>query len=170
MYVFTMHVSVYIHVHIFMYVYIYIYTYIYIHICICTYTYIYIYIYIYVYVYVHVHIFLYMPICLHTDPCNCIHILHTYLQITFRYIMPIVTNTCTVCSNIKALYKCPKCRSVYCSIQCNKVHKSSCSSQSMLMPMSNTIGKCFHFLCSLLMPYRTSLCVLRRTCRQELFI
>jgi hypothetical protein len=30
--------------------------------------------------------------------------------------------------------------------------------------------KCFHFLCSLLMPYWTSLYVLRRTCRQELFI
>jgi hypothetical protein len=26
---------------------------------------------------------------------------------------------------------------------------------------------CFHFLCSLLMPYWTSLCVLRKTCRQE---
>jgi hypothetical protein len=28
------------------------------------------------------------------------------------------------------------------------------------------LHKCFHFLCSLLMPYRLSLCVLRRTCRQ----
>jgi hypothetical protein len=29
---------------------------------------------------------------------------------------------------------------------------------------------CFHFLCSLLKHYRTSLCALRRPCRQEWFI
>jgi hypothetical protein len=31
----------------------------------------------------------------------------------------------------------------------------------------NLLHKCFYFFCSLLMPYWTSLCVLRRTCRQS---
>lgn len=40
-----------------------------------------------------------------------------------------VTFACTVCTKSKASYKCPKCRSVYCSMQCNKIHKSSCPSK-----------------------------------------
>jgi hypothetical protein len=74
--------------------------------------------YIYTCFYVSRHIFMHIYIRIYTS--------YMHIQ-TFRCIMPI--NTCTVCSSNKASYKCPKCRSVYCSIQCNKVHKSSCSSQ-----------------------------------------
>jgi HIT zinc finger len=42
----------------------------------------------------------------------------------------IVNNSCVVCSNLKSSYKCPKCRSCYCSLQCNRVHKSACSAGS----------------------------------------
>lgn len=41
-----------------------------------------------------------------------------------------VNNSCVVCSNLKSSYKCPKCRSCYCSLQCNRVHKSVCTAGS----------------------------------------
>ena len=41
-----------------------------------------------------------------------------------------VNNSCVVCSNVKSSYKCPKCRSCYCSLQCNKDHKLVCSAGS----------------------------------------
>ena len=38
------------------------------------------------------------------------------------------SSLCVVCSKTKASYKCPKCRSVYCSLGCNKAHKLVCHS------------------------------------------
>lgn len=36
------------------------------------------------------------------------------------------SSLCVVCAKAKASYKCPKCRSVYCSLGCNKAHKLVC--------------------------------------------
>ena len=36
------------------------------------------------------------------------------------------SSLCIVCAKAKANYKCPKCRSVYCSLGCNKAHKLVC--------------------------------------------
>ena len=44
--------------------------------------------------------------------------------------MPTQENSCVICSKLNSTYKCPKCRSVYCSLQCNKAHKAVCPSSS----------------------------------------
>ena len=44
--------------------------------------------------------------------------------------MPLDENPCVICLKLKSSYKCPKCRSVYCSLQCSKAHKAICLSSS----------------------------------------
>ena len=41
-----------------------------------------------------------------------------------------MASNCAVCNKGKPCYKCPKCRSVYCSLQCNKIHKTVCPSKT----------------------------------------
>ena len=46
------------------------------------------------------------------------------------------SSSCVVCSKAKAGYKCPKCRSVYCSLGCNKSHKLVCH---LTIPVSTSV-------------------------------
>ena len=58
---------------------------------------------------------------------------------------------CSVCEEGEAKYKCPKCRSTYCSIACCRIHKEAClispkTSGSTILPASDasTHGCTFH--------------------------
>jgi hypothetical protein len=133
--------------------------YIYFHINMYTYIYMYIYVYIYINIYIHIYIYIYIHIssvCIYIYMCIYIHIgevrslvsqgelyKNTYDLKNIVRTVPLPSNSQRVGQISYVLHF----RHVFFTIKL--LHKRS------------------HFLCSLLMPYWTNLCVVRRTCRQE---
>ncbi|XP_002157954.2 zinc finger HIT domain-containing protein 3 isoform X1 [Hydra vulgaris] len=50
-----------------------------------------------------------------------------------------ISGTCGVCNLKDAIYRCPKCVLVYCSLVCYKGHKDSCSSKNINEVFNSTV-------------------------------